>query len=374
MLGGRNYIKLSLLLFGLGSVLTGCGDVDETTPEPGQSSSSSATQPLLQPMDENAEMETVVEQPFETSDTAEEPEPLVAEAGAYIPNLDLGDNPADEALPFYELAPDTYLLLGAGDPINDRNRGFTSNAGFIVTSAGVVVIDSLATPRLGHRFLQSIRSVTSESIKILILTGSAGEQVYASTTLAAPRVIGPKAIIDPQHRLLLSEQAENLRVDMMVDMAGWSLPSNIETYELDKLGESELVSLGEHSFEIFPLSSHTLVVHQIDDDLLWVGSLFANGAVRRVSLAGAASDTEQMNWVANTFPEIGLMVPSNGAAQTAPYSMLRQGLAYMSLLNDYAAMGQAGAADDTDRFIPWSKLRLYETRHAMNLRRVSASQ
>ena len=40
------------------------------------------------------------------------------------------------------------------------NEGYNSNAGFVVTDDGVVVIDALGTPALGEALLQAIRRVT----------------------------------------------------------------------------------------------------------------------------------------------------------------------------------------------------------------------
>ena len=62
----------------------------------------------------------------------------------------------DPPLPVRRLAPGVFAVLG------DIGRGSEGrpNAGFIVTGAGVIVIDALASPRQGEQLVQAIRTVT----------------------------------------------------------------------------------------------------------------------------------------------------------------------------------------------------------------------
>jgi len=64
------------------------------------------------------------------------------------------------------LAPGVYAVLG------DTGRGSEGrpNAGFIVTDEGVVVVDALASPREGEALLRTIRGVTRQPIRWLVLT------------------------------------------------------------------------------------------------------------------------------------------------------------------------------------------------------------
>ena len=41
-----------------------------------------------------------------------------------------------------------------------QNKGYMSNAGFVVTGDGVVVFDALGTPVLGQAMIAAIRTVT----------------------------------------------------------------------------------------------------------------------------------------------------------------------------------------------------------------------
>ena len=64
-----------------------------------------------------------------------------------------------------EVTPRVFYVQGQAGPANGANEGFNSNAGFVVTKEGVVVIDALGTPALGEALIRAIRTVTPAPIK-----------------------------------------------------------------------------------------------------------------------------------------------------------------------------------------------------------------
>jgi glyoxylase-like metal-dependent hydrolase (beta-lactamase superfamily II) len=63
-----------------------------------------------------------------------------------------------------------YYVIGQSGVPDAENEGHTSNAGYVVTDAGVVVFDALSTPALGHRLLQRIRKVTDQSVERIVIS------------------------------------------------------------------------------------------------------------------------------------------------------------------------------------------------------------
>ncbi len=63
-----------------------------------------------------------------------------------------------------------YYVHGLAGVASAENEGFNSNAGFVVTDEGVVVIDALGTPALGAALLGAIRQVTSKPVRRVIVT------------------------------------------------------------------------------------------------------------------------------------------------------------------------------------------------------------
>ena len=71
-----------------------------------------------------------------------------------------------------------YYIEGLSGVPDTVNEGHTSNAGFIVTPAGVVVFDALGTPALGYRLLQRIREVTDQPVKYVVVSHYHADHIY----------------------------------------------------------------------------------------------------------------------------------------------------------------------------------------------------
>lgn len=71
-----------------------------------------------------------------------------------------------------------YYVLGFSGVPDTQNEGHTSNAGFVVTDAGVVVFDALGTPALGYRLLERIREVTDQAIERVIISHYHADHIY----------------------------------------------------------------------------------------------------------------------------------------------------------------------------------------------------
>ena len=71
-----------------------------------------------------------------------------------------------------------YYVLGEAGLASSANEGYMSNAGFVVTKAGVVVFDSLGTAVLGHKLVNAIKKVTSQPIKRVIVSHYHADHIY----------------------------------------------------------------------------------------------------------------------------------------------------------------------------------------------------
>ena len=52
-----------------------------------------------------------------------------------------------------QVVPEVYYVQGVSEMGSSANQNFISNAGFVVTPAGVVVIDALGSPELARRLV-----------------------------------------------------------------------------------------------------------------------------------------------------------------------------------------------------------------------------
>ncbi len=71
-----------------------------------------------------------------------------------------------------------WYVLGDAGMASGANRGFNSNAGFVVTADSVIVIDALGTPPLGEALLAAIRRITDKPVRRVILTHYHADHFY----------------------------------------------------------------------------------------------------------------------------------------------------------------------------------------------------
>jgi glyoxylase-like metal-dependent hydrolase (beta-lactamase superfamily II) len=76
-----------------------------------------------------------------------------------------------------------WFFEGHAGMASAANRGFMSNAGFVVTDDGVVVFDALGTPVLGRAMVAAIRTITSQPIRRVIVSHYHADHVYGLQAL-----------------------------------------------------------------------------------------------------------------------------------------------------------------------------------------------
>lgn len=78
------------------------------------------------------------------------------------------------------------------------NQNFISNAAFVVTPAGVVVVDALGSPALAERLLAEIRKITPQPVTHVILTHYHADHIYGVQTFKAQgaRILAHRAARD----------------------------------------------------------------------------------------------------------------------------------------------------------------------------------
>lgn len=295
-----------------------------------------------------------------------------------LPHTRLGaDDSPDDTLPFYRLAPDTYFFYGNIATIDADNRGFNGNAGFVVTDEGVIVIDALGTPRLGQRLIATVRSVTDQPIRYLILTHNHPDHAYGASALRAldgVQVVGHPGMAEYLVSPTFEQSVEYRRGLLPQDMAGFTAVAPDLLVPAETFGRLRL-ELGGRTFDVYNSGHHhshgDLVVHQVEDGILWVSDLAFNQRVTYIGDGHSAALLAAHDWLQKTFGDIRLMVPGHGSAQRPPFPMLAATRAYVEGLR--ARMRQQLEADRSLQdavaaaaMPDWAQVPLYEENHRAN--------
>ena len=109
------------------------------------------------------------------------------------------------------IADNVYAFVSGGLP-NAANRGHVANAGFIVGTRGVVVIDTGVSHSYGERMIEAIRAVTDRPVALVVVTHAVQEFVFgisAFEAIGAP-VGAHRATVDLM-RARCAHCLENLR-------------------------------------------------------------------------------------------------------------------------------------------------------------------
>jgi glyoxylase-like metal-dependent hydrolase (beta-lactamase superfamily II) len=295
-----------------------------------------------------------------------------------LPDVALqADAPADLPLPCYRIGKATYLLFGNIAQVDDRNRGWNGNAGFIVAGDGVIVIDTLGTPRLGQRLLATIASVTDQPVRYVIVTHNHPDHGYGAAPfqqIDGVTVIAHAGMLDYADSETLQRSVDYRRNILGDDMQGFAPVEADILVQGERFGK-ERIRLGDQVLDIYNTGSHhsygDLVVHQVNDGILWISDLAFNQRTTYMGDGDSGQILEAQAWLLQKLGDVALMVPGHGSPQTPPFPMVEKTRSYVERMRE--AMREAvengvsllDATQQTD-FEDWKDTRLYEANQRAN--------
>lgn len=288
-----------------------------------------------------------------------------------------GREPATKPLPVYKIAEDTYFLYGNIAEIDEKNRGFNGNAGFVVTPEGVVVMDTLGSPQLGRRLIATVRSVTDRPIRYVIITHNHPDHAYGAVAFKAlpgAKIIAHEGALQYLRSDALARSVAYRRQFIAPDMQGFRA---VRPDILVKVPEFQpfRFTLGGKKFAVYNVGRHhsygDLIVHQEDQRILWVSDLVFNNRTTYMGDGHSKQTLAAIEWMRKQFDDVRLMVPGHGSVQSKPFPMVDRTYRYVDRLR--TEMGQAvkagidlGTAVNKSDFKDWHDTRLYEENHRKN--------
>ena len=258
--------------------------------------------------------------------------------------------------------------LALGSP---ANRNFISNAGFVITRSGVVVIDALGSPQLARELLAQIARLTPLPVTHVIVTHYHADHIYG---LQEFRKAGAKIIAHQAAREHLNSATAAARLAASrVDLAPW-VDGKTQLVAADEWldGPRELV-IGGVRFVLQPVGpAHTpedLIIYLPDEKVVFAGDIVARG---RVPFIGQA---DSRHWLASLDAILALnptvIVPGHGPVSTSPREDLDLTRDYLVYLRD--TMGVAARElepfEDAYARADWSRferLPLFRAANRMN--------
>ncbi len=239
-----------------------------------------------------------------------------------------------------QVGPHSYYIPGLPGAAAAANQGFMSNAGFVVTPAGVVVFDSLGTPSLAQAMLAEIRKLTQAPIKRVIVSHYHADHYYG---LQVFKDAGAEIWAHALGRGSVQTEEARLRFEQRKEiLSPWV------TDALQRFIEADVWLSGDTDFELggvrFQIrhvgpahSPEDLALFVVDDQVLYAGDLVFKG---RVPFVGAA---DSRLWLAALDRLLALnprvLVPGHGGISTDPVDDLTLTRDYLTYLREQ--MGRA---------------------------------
>jgi glyoxylase-like metal-dependent hydrolase (beta-lactamase superfamily II) len=214
-----------------------------------------------------------------------------------------------------QVAPNTYFVQGVPEMGSKQNQNFISNAGFVVTPKGVVVIDALGSPVLAQKLIQEIRKVSKQKIIAVVLTHYHADHVYG---LQEFKRLGATVYAQRDGlNYLASETAKQRLIASRIDFAPW-VNENTRLVPADVwIDQSKTITVGGVEFilnRVGPAHAHEdLIVYVPSEKVLFAGDLVFRGRIPFVGNADSRGWVNALNEIQKLNPAI--VVPGHG-----PYS------------------------------------------------------
>lgn len=263
-----------------------------------------------------------------------------------------------------------YVRGLAGVP-SSANQGYTANAGFVVTAAGVVVFDALGTPPLGDSLIRAIRSVTKQPIKRVVISHYHSDHFYG---LQRFKALGAEVWAHRLVRDYLASDAPAARLEERRQSLWPWVDDSARVISPDRYLEDETeFEFGGLHFRIAHVGpAHTpedLVMEVKEDGVSFVGDIIFAG---RVPFVG---DADSRAWIAAIDKILAgrprVLVSGHGAVSTRAGDDLAMTRDYLLLLRrlmgaavrDFVPFEEAYKAADWGRF---AQLPAFEAANRIN--------
>ena len=265
--------------------------------------------------------------------------------------------PATVDMTLRQVSAHVYYAEGVPGVATD-NQGFVSNAGVIVTGAGVVVFDALGTPALAALLRQKIRAVTDQPVVRVITSHYHADHLYGLQVFEAEgaQIWAPAGA----EVYLRSENARERLEERRFSLSPW-VNDDTRLVEPDRyVREPVRFELGGVRFTVTPVgaahSDGDLTLYVEPDRVLFSGDIIFEGRVPYLGDANSGHWLEVLERMESQ--RLAALIPGHGSMAADPARAIALTRRYLSYLRekmgaavaDFVPFDEAYAATDWSEF------------------------
>ncbi len=254
-----------------------------------------------------------------------------------------------------------YYVQGDSGVASSANRAFNSIASFVVTNDGVVVFDALGTPVLGAALKKAIARVTSQPIRLVVISHFHADHFYGLQSLVGPGVEvwanakGRESLSAP----LTQERLEQRRRDLWPDVDENTRLVGADRWLEFPPSKEIAFARGGIRFRLIDVSG----AHSPEDIMLWVendrvllaGDLYFSGRVPFVGNADSKTWLAALDRMAPLKP--AMVIPGHGRAGSNPQPDIALTREYLLFLREQMgkAVRELTPFDEAYAAVDWSR-------------------
>jgi len=217
-----------------------------------------------------------------------------------------------------KVAPNTYFVQGRAEMGSSENQNFISNAGFVVTPRGVVVVDALGSPILAKKLIAEIKKISNQKIIAVIVTHYHADHVYG---LQEFKKVGAKIYAQGEGRnYIASETAKQRLIASRVDFAPWvNDKTNLISADV-WIDQKTKLNVGGVDFLVSRVgpahAPEDLIIYIPSEKVLFAGDLVFRGRIPFVGNADSKGWLIALDEIEKLNPNI--VIPGHGNYSVKP--------------------------------------------------------
>lgn len=232
-----------------------------------------------------------------------------------------------------KVAPDVYAFIGETGARTYENEGMNATTGFIVTQAGVVVVDSGPSYQVAKAMHAAIRKITSQPVKYVVNTGGQDHRWLGNGYFkqqGAQIIASRQALPDMQERGPM--QLEGLKSELRDKFSGTQIVFPDKLFD-----QKETLKLGKQDIQLLYFHGG----HTPGDAVVWLPKsriLFSGDQIYLDRILGVLPFSNSKNWLASFEAIVNLkprlIIPGHGNPCDLPKAQKETG-DYLKLLRTH---------------------------------------